>query len=332
MHGLPSSTLGLEPPAQAPLPLHVSAPLHAFASEHDVPTATGSCATPLDGLHESAVQGLPSSTVGLDPATHAPAALHVSAPLHAFASEHDVPTATGSCATPPDGRHESAVQGLPSSTAGAVPATQLPVPLHVSAPLHVLPSAQAVPAATEVWATPLDGSQESAVHGLPSSTVGLLPATQVPLPLHVSAPLHASLSPASGAGAYRNMRDTTRRTARVGRTWITIIDGGARSGNTTAATITRLRAVTRVTVGARSARGHCGVDYAANWAARIRGARVAVIDGGARSGNTTAATITRLRAVTRVTVRAGGAGADRGVYDALNGITTVGGAHIAVVD
>jgi hypothetical protein len=171
--------------------LHVSAPLHALLSLHDVPSGTGVCETPVAELHASVVHGLPSSTVGGVPATHTADALHVSAPLHALLSLHDVPAATGVCETPVAGSHASVVHGLPSSTVGGVPATQLPDALHVSAPLHALLSLHDVPAATGVCVTPVAGLHASVVHGLPSSTVGGVPATQVPDALHVSAPLHA---------------------------------------------------------------------------------------------------------------------------------------------
>jgi hypothetical protein len=136
------------------------------------------------------VHGLPSSTVGGVPAVHAPALLQSSAPLQAFPSEHDVPAASTVCVTPAAGSQASAVHALPSSTTGGVPATQEPLPLHVSLPLQALPSEQLVPVATGVCFTPVFGSQESAVHGLPSSTVGGVPAAQVPLE-HISTPLQA---------------------------------------------------------------------------------------------------------------------------------------------
>jgi hypothetical protein len=78
----------------------------------------------------------------------APEALHVSLPLHALLSLHDVPTATGACATPPTGSQVSVVHGLLSSTGGAVPAMHVPVALQISLPLQTLPSGQAVPIAT----------------------------------------------------------------------------------------------------------------------------------------------------------------------------------------
>jgi hypothetical protein len=74
--------------------LHVSAPLQTLPSEHDVPAATGEWWTPVAESQLSLVHGLPSSTVGGAPAVHAPLPLHVSAPLQALPSEHDVPAAS----------------------------------------------------------------------------------------------------------------------------------------------------------------------------------------------------------------------------------------------
>lgn len=162
---------------------------------HWVPATTGSCTTPVRGPQESAVQGLPSSTTGDVPDAQAPAPSHVSSPLHRSPSAHDVPAATGSCVTPAPGSQPSTVHGLPSSTAGGVPAPQAPAPSHVSSPLHRSPSAHDVPAATGSCVTPFAGSQLSDVHGLPSSTTGGVPAAQTPAPSHVSSPLHASPSP-----------------------------------------------------------------------------------------------------------------------------------------
>src|SRR5262249_55554478 len=58
-----------------------------------------------------------------------------------------------------------------------VPFVQVPMPPHV------------VPSGRLVCVTPVIGSQESAVHVLPSSTVGGVPAMQLPKPLQVSSPL-----------------------------------------------------------------------------------------------------------------------------------------------
>lgn len=76
---------------QDPDALHVSAPLHAFASEQLVPAATGVCETPLDGSQASVVQGFVSSTAIGVPLVHTPA-WHVSACVQALPSLHVVPS------------------------------------------------------------------------------------------------------------------------------------------------------------------------------------------------------------------------------------------------
>jgi hypothetical protein len=191
VHGLLSSTVGGVPAWHEPVALQTSAPLHALPSEHAVPALTGVCVAPVAGSHASAVQGFPSSSVGGVPAVHEPVALQASTPLHALPSEHELPALTGVCVTPVAGLHVSVVQGFPSSTVGGVPAWHEPVPLQISLPLHALPSEHAVPADTAVCVTPVAGSHASAVHGLPSSTVGGAPAVQAPVALQSSAPLHA---------------------------------------------------------------------------------------------------------------------------------------------
>jgi hypothetical protein len=126
------------------LALHVSVPLHALPSPHDVPGATGVCTTPIAGSQVSAVQGLPSSTPGGGVMTHTPTGSHVSVPLHALLSPHDVPGVTGVCVTPPAGVHPSVVHGLPSST-GTTPVPLHVPPWHLSIGVHALPSLHVVP-------------------------------------------------------------------------------------------------------------------------------------------------------------------------------------------
>src|SRR5262249_28469438 len=90
---------------------------------------------------------------------------------------------------PVAGTHESVVQVLLSSQLGAVPAVQTPA-TQVSAPLHRVPSLHAVPVVTAVLRQPSTGSQESAVHGLPSSQSGAVPTVHAPA-WQVSSPLQA---------------------------------------------------------------------------------------------------------------------------------------------
>ena len=137
----------------------------------------------------SALHAVPSA--GTDVTAQAPAPSHAPAPTQVLELAQLVPAAKGVWMSPPAGEQRSAVHGLPSSTVGATPAVQTPAPLQVSAPLQALPSLQLAPATSGVCTTPLAGRQESAVHGLPSSTVGGAPARQVPAALQVSAPLQA---------------------------------------------------------------------------------------------------------------------------------------------
>ena len=99
---------------QTPAPSQVSRPLAALPSEHEVPAATGEWTTPVAGLHESAVHGLPSFKLGGVPGEQCPVLLHVSRPLQALPSEQDVPHgASVWVQAPPE--QASTVQGFPSS-------------------------------------------------------------------------------------------------------------------------------------------------------------------------------------------------------------------------
>jgi predicted membrane protein len=171
--------------------LHVSSPSQVLPFEQLVPAETGVCVTPSWGSQASVVQGFPSSVDGGVPKTQIPKALHVSGPSQKFPFEQLVPTRAGVCTAPWKGSQLSIVHGLPSSTFGGVPATQVPAPSHVSLPLQRFSSPQCVPAGLGVCVTPPVMSQASAVHGFPSSSSGGVPGTQVPVALQTSAPSHA---------------------------------------------------------------------------------------------------------------------------------------------
>ena len=179
MHEFPSSTAGAVPARQVPA-WHVSEPLQRLLSAHEAPFARATCFTPSTGSQESAVQGLPSSTDWGVLGVHAPLALHCSTPLQAFESAQLLPAGTGVCVTPLAGVQASVVHGLPSSTSRGEPALQKPIAVHVSCPLQRSLSSQAVPGLTGVCETPPEGSQVSAVHGLPSSVATVVPAWQRP--------------------------------------------------------------------------------------------------------------------------------------------------------
>ena len=178
---------------QAPPELQTSAPLQRSLSAQLAP-GVGWCWTPATGSHSSRGQGFWSSGLGGVPGWQTAEALQSSAPLHTVLSAQLVPGGSGAWATPVAGLQLSAVQGLPSSMVDGVPTTQTPAPLQSSVPLHRSASAHEVPAETGLWATPVTGSQLSAVHALPSSTMGGVPALQLPAPLQISLPLQAFAS------------------------------------------------------------------------------------------------------------------------------------------
>src|SRR5258705_284420 len=82
-----------------------------------------------------------------------------------------------------------AVPGLPSSTLGAKSGRQLPAPLQRSAPLQALLSPHGVSSGNGIVSNPSSGSQRSTVHGLPSSSKGGTPSSQLPDAEQSSAPL-----------------------------------------------------------------------------------------------------------------------------------------------
>jgi hypothetical protein len=112
VHTSPSPT-GIAAPAHAPEPLHASFVVQALPSLHAAPVR-GTCDTmPVDGLHESVVQMLPSSTGTGFPERQAPVESQASPLVHPLPSEQLRP-ATAECV------HsklcaESLVHGFPSS-------------------------------------------------------------------------------------------------------------------------------------------------------------------------------------------------------------------------
>jgi hypothetical protein len=132
-------------PRQVPDALQASPVVQAFPSEQGCEFVGVCVTTPVAALHESWVQGLPSST-GVGVPTHTPDALQASLVVQAFPSEHAVPADTGTCVTTPvAGLQESAVHGLPSSICAA----EIGVPAHAPEALHVSPVVQAFP--SEHW-------------------------------------------------------------------------------------------------------------------------------------------------------------------------------------
>src|SRR5262249_18848334 len=143
---------------------------HTVALLHAVPFATGVFTQPVP-LHESVVQGLPSSQEIGVPAAHAPLR-HVSSPLHPSPSEHDVPfAATVFWHCPPT--QESTVHGFVSLQSAGTPHGWQP--------------------AIGVWMQPLKALQLSVVHALPSLQFIGVPGAHVP-PEQASSPLHTVAS------------------------------------------------------------------------------------------------------------------------------------------
>src|SRR6185312_8384477 len=104
--------------------------------------------------------------------------------VHRLPSSQDVPFVTAVWVTPLDASHASAVQGFPSSSAGAVPGRQLP-PWHVSAPLQAFPSVHEVPSAVTTSEGQVSDVPSQVSAGLQTPfpvrhTVVLVAAEQVP--------------------------------------------------------------------------------------------------------------------------------------------------------
>jgi hypothetical protein len=87
--------------------------LHTVASAHDVPLATAVLTQPDAVLQLSVVHTLASLQLSAAPGVHRPA-WHVSAPLQALPSVHDVPSGADGLAHEP-ALQTSDVQGSPSA-------------------------------------------------------------------------------------------------------------------------------------------------------------------------------------------------------------------------
>jgi hypothetical protein len=133
VHWLPSSQLGPPEPAQVP-DAQVSFVVQALPSSQDCVLFVWT--QPVEGLHASFVQTLPSLQLAAPPGTQTPP-LHVSCTVHALPSEQD--DVFAACVHPVAGLHASVVQTFASLQFGAGPPTQLPLE-HVSAVVQALPS------------------------------------------------------------------------------------------------------------------------------------------------------------------------------------------------
>jgi hypothetical protein len=166
----------------------VSAPLHAFPSEHAEPFGAFGWAQPVVGLHESAVQGFESRQLSGVPAVQTPP-WQTSPPSHTLASAQEVPLLTEAALHPVAGLQESVVHGFPSLQTSGAESVHVPF-WQVSVPSQRLASAHWVPLGTFGLAHPVVGLQLSAVQAFPSVQLSGVPGLQVPA-WQVSAPLHA---------------------------------------------------------------------------------------------------------------------------------------------
>lgn len=172
VQGLLSSQTSAAPAAQLP-PLQASPLVHGLPSLQ-LPLVLVWLQLPVVVSQLSVVQGLPSSQLLAEPAEQTPAT-QLSLLVQASPSLQS-PLAAGFKQPPVPGSQASAVHGLPSKQALALPATQVP-PLQLSPLVHRLPSSQA-PSAGAVVQVPVAESQLSVVQGLLSSQLLPAPATQ----------------------------------------------------------------------------------------------------------------------------------------------------------
>ena len=153
--------------------------MHASPSSQRFTFATN-LHSPVPASQTSLVHGLPSPHDLAGPATHTPL-WQVSPTVHALSSVHGTPlTPTENTQVPVAPSQVSEVQGSPSSqTTGSL--WQRP-PLQVSFWLHLFPSSHAWPsrALVSVVHSPLPGSHERTVQGLPSSQSFGAPPEQPP--------------------------------------------------------------------------------------------------------------------------------------------------------
>src|SRR5436190_421864 len=134
----------------------------------------GACIQPWRGSHESAVQALLSAQFLGAPLVQLPP-WQLSPVVQALPSSQWVPLCLGWYRQPSIASHESVVQGLLSSQERDDPPRHLPL-RHESAGVQASPSSQEVPSVAATWLQPRSASQESSVHGLPSSHEPQVPA------------------------------------------------------------------------------------------------------------------------------------------------------------
>ncbi len=188
VHTLPSSQLTATPGTHAP-PLQTSPLVQPLPSLQIAVLLL--CWQPASLSQLSLVHGLPSSQLSAPPATQLPP-LQVSPTLHTLLSVHGAVLLVET--QPWLGSQTSSVHGLLSLHTTFEPGTQ-PPDLHTSPEVHRLLSVQT--AVLLMYWHPFSLPQLSSVHGLPSSQLTAVPATQ--LPLAQMSPVVHTLSSLHGA-------------------------------------------------------------------------------------------------------------------------------------
>jgi len=184
VQGLPSSQASGGPGTHVP-PVQVSPAVQTLPSLHGPELFWWT--HPVAWLHESFVQGFPSSQFAGAPPTHAPMT-HASPTVQALPSSQEAVLMM--CRQPAITLQTSSVQAFVSAQSGGGPPTQAP-PEHASFVVHALPSLQR--SAFGRWTQPLAGTQASSVQTLASSQLGGGPPAHDP-PVHVSFVVHPLLS------------------------------------------------------------------------------------------------------------------------------------------
>jgi hypothetical protein len=175
---------GVQPASAA----QASPTVQSFPSLHAWPTFAVKV-HPVAGLQPSVVQPLPSLHGTCEP-TQLPA-VQWSPLVQRLLSEQVLVLSTTKAQPPSAGMQLSSVQGLLSEQTFAVPGTQMPLPLHVSAPLvpvQPFPSEHGAPLAGVKTQAPVWGLQLSVVQALLSEQGLSAPFTHAPWK-QVSTPL-----------------------------------------------------------------------------------------------------------------------------------------------
>ncbi len=128
------------------------------------------------------------------------------------------------------------------------------------------------------------------------------------------------------------MRDAVRRVARIGGTRVTIVRVHSAEREAFAGQIAELAPVARVTVRARRPIRKWRVHRARRGIARVRRARIAVVDGYGSAEFARAVRIAEFQAVARVAVGARRPGGDRHVGDSDHGVARIRGAGVSIID